>query len=101
MSLCDFKRGFTDAYADLTCDHEECDTWVLLHAQHAAQDHHTVVIKSLNTDLAVIALSLEKDLPWRLYFHTGVANRTRITDVAKVTSALGTSSYWDSCLVRL
>ena len=65
-----------NAVEDLTCDHEECDTRVFLHAQHAAQEHHTVVIKSPDTDVAVIALSLEKDLPCRLYFHTGVGNRT-------------------------
>lgn len=56
-----------------------------------AVDDHTVVIKSPDTDVAVIAVSLEKDLQCRLYFHTGVANRTRIIDLAKVTSALGPS----------
>lgn len=33
------------AVEDLTCDHEECDTRVFLHAQHAAQEHKTVYIK--------------------------------------------------------
>jgi len=79
------------AVDDLTCDHEECDTRVFLHAQHAAQEHQTVVIKSPDTDVAVIALSLQPDLPCRLYFFTGVGNKTRIIDLAKVSSALGTS----------
>ncbi|XP_056105946.1 uncharacterized protein LOC130084505 [Rhinichthys klamathensis goyatoka] len=79
------------AVDDLTCDHEECDTRVFLHAQHAAQEHQTVVIKSPDTDVAVIALSLQPDLPCRLYFFTGVGNKTRLIDLAKVSSALGTS----------
>lgn len=51
------------AVEDLTCDHEECDTRVFLHAEH-----QTVVIKSPDTDMAVIALSLQPNLPCRLYF---------------------------------
>src|SRR4029434_5855710 len=31
---------------DLQCDHEECDTRVFLHAQHAAREHKAVIIKS-------------------------------------------------------
>lgn len=56
-----------------------------------AQEYQTVVIKSPDTDVAVIAVSLQTDLPCRLYFFTGVGNRTRIIDLAKVSSALGTS----------
>ena len=54
----------------MACDHEESDTSVFLHAQHAAQEHQTVVIKSPDTDVAVIAVSLQRDLQCRLYFLT-------------------------------
>lgn len=64
---------------------------MFLHAQHAAQEYQTVVIKSPDTDVAVIAVSLQTDSPCRSYFFTGVGNRTKITDLAKVSSALGTS----------
>lgn len=77
-----------DAVEDLACDHGECDASVFLHAQHATQKHHMVVIKSPDTDLAVIVLSLDKDLPNRSYFHTGVTNITRITDLAKVMAGV-------------
>ncbi|XP_049332864.1 uncharacterized protein LOC111197609 isoform X2 [Astyanax mexicanus] len=79
------------AVVDLTCDHEECDTRLFLHAQHAAQEHQTVVIKSPDTDVAVIAITLQRALRCSLYFFTGVNNRTRIIDIAKVSSALDTS----------
>ena len=42
-----------------------------------------------DTDVAVIALSLQRDLPCSLFFFTGVGNRTRIIDLVKVSTALG------------
>lgn len=69
------------------CDHEEYDTRVFLHAQHAAQEHHIVLIKTPDTDVTVMALNLEKDLLYRLYFHTGVTN-IKITDFTKMTAAV-------------
>lgn len=72
-------------------DHEESDTRVFLHAQHATREHKAVIIKSSDTDLAVIAVSLQTDLPCSLYVFTGTGNRTRIIDITKVSSALGTS----------
>lgn len=85
------ERGIQtlSAVDGLTCDHEECDTRVFLHAQHAADTHKTVIIKSPDTDVAVIAFSLQADLTCKLYFYTGVGNKRRIIDVAKVSSALG------------
>src|SRR4029434_7345700 len=41
-------------------------------------------------DVAVIAVSVQTDLPCSLYVFTGTGNRTRIIDITKV-SALGTS----------
>src|SRR4029434_7714996 len=41
--------------------------------------------------LAVIAVSVQTDLPCSLYVFTGTGNRTRIIDITKVSSALGTS----------
>lgn len=79
------------AVKDLECDHEECDTRVFLYGHHAAQEHETVIIKSPDTDVAVIALSLQRDFPCSLYFFTGAGNRTRIIDLAKVSTALGNS----------
>lgn len=63
------------AVEELTCDHEECDTRLFLLAQHAANEHQTVVIKSPDTDVAVIALSLQPDLPCKLYFSQGLATK--------------------------
>lgn len=58
---------------------------------HAAQEHETVVIKRTDTDVAVIDVSLQKALPIRMNFVTGVNKITQIIDMDKVSSALGTS----------
>ena len=67
------------------------DLLLFLHAQHAAREHKAVIIKSSDTDVAVIAVSVQTDLPCSLYVFTGTGNRTRIIDITKVSSALGTS----------
>ena len=42
---------------ELECSHEEADTKILLHAQHAAEaGHRTVSIRSPDTDVAIIAV---------------------------------------------
>ena len=46
---------------------------------------------SFDTDVAVIAISLQTDFLCSLYVFTGTGNRTRIIDITKVSSALGTS----------
>src|SRR4029434_7548571 len=63
------------------------DLLLFLHAQHAAREHKAVIIKSSDTDVAVIAVSVQTDLPCSLYVFTGTGNRTRIIDITKVSSA--------------
>lgn len=43
---------------ELFCDHEEADTRMIAHARHAAQSYHSVIIKSPDTDVFLIALTL-------------------------------------------
>ena len=40
------------------CNHEEADTWMLLHVAHAsAHGHQKVSIRTLDTDVIVLAVS--------------------------------------------
>ena len=50
--------GVTQSYVvELSCDHEEADTRIMLHAAHAARSgYQTVVIKSPDTDVFILAL---------------------------------------------
>ncbi|KAL8620123.1 hypothetical protein ACOMHN_052065 [Nucella lapillus] len=45
------------------CNHEESDSRMLLHASHAAQHgHHTILIRTVDTDVVVLAVSLAQEL---------------------------------------
>ena len=58
--------------SQLSCSHEEVDTRMLLHAANAA-DHGApaVVIKSPDSDVAVIAMSVSHQIDAQLIFRTG------------------------------
>ena len=60
----------------LRCTQEEADTRMLLHAAHTA-DHGApaVVIKSPDSDVAVIALSVSHQIDTQLIFCTGTQHR--------------------------
>ena len=67
---------------ELCSTHEEADTRLLLHAAHASrQGFANVVIRSADTDVAVLALSFSADIAAHLFFRTGVKNRTRVIDM--------------------
>ena len=59
-----WKKGVLDVSLcpQLFCDHEEADKR-LLHAQHATESNSSVIIKSPDTDVAIIALSHLASLP--------------------------------------
>ncbi|KAL8599495.1 hypothetical protein ACOMHN_065946 [Nucella lapillus] len=45
------------------CNHEEADSRMLLHASHAAQHgHHAILIRTVDTDVVVLAVSLAQEL---------------------------------------
>ena len=76
---------------ELISDHEEADTRLLLHAKHASDtgDHSSVVIRSPDTDVAIICLRFSGDVP-NLYFQTGKRNLQRIISIDSMVQVLGT-----------
>ena len=74
---------------ELECDHEEADTRMFLHAQHAAASLDVVVIKSPDTDVFIIALACQANIPVTLIFNTGTANNWRRIDVGRVAELFG------------
>ena len=72
---------------ELSCDHEEADTRLLLHAEHAERSGYpSVVIKSPDTDLFVLALFSKLALPeTSVFMHTGTGDRSRIVSVDVVS----------------
>ena len=74
----------TDVW-ELRCSHEEADTRLLLHATHAeVEGHSSVVIRSPDTDVAVIACGLSHQFESRLYFKTGTKTRSRYVDIDRL-----------------
>ena len=74
---------------ELKCDHEEADTRIFAHAQHAAEFVNTVVIKSPDTDVFVIAIASQLSINAQLIFDTGTGNNQRRIDISKVAACLG------------
>ena len=45
------------------CNHEEADTRMILHVNHATHHgHHKIMIRTVDTDVVVLAVSVVKDL---------------------------------------
>lgn len=73
---------FHEVVDDLCCSQEEADTRLILHASHAvSKGYGTVVVRSPDTDVAVIGLGLAHLIPGRLIFRTGTQQRTRYIDL--------------------
>ena len=72
LSSPDGETMLAEGVVALQCSHEEADTRLLLHAAHAAETGSSnVVIRSPDTDVAVLACALSSDIPAHLLFRTG------------------------------
>ena len=72
--------------AELSSTHEEADTRLLLHAAHAARDAPPcIVVRSPDTDVAIISCFAQRDIAAPVYFRTGTKHRTRFVDISAVT----------------
>ena len=72
-----WENGVDCSRVDELCtSQEEADTRMLLHASHASSNgHDCVVIKSPDTDVAVISCAFSHDINARLLFCTGTKQR--------------------------
>ncbi|XP_070535408.1 uncharacterized protein [Ptychodera flava] len=75
---------------ELQCDHEEADTRLLLHAQHASYigEVDNIVIRSPDTDVFMLAVSCAHQLQGQLFLHQTSKNG-QIIHINKITEALG------------
>ena len=74
------------------CSHEEADTRVMLHIAHAVSKGHTsLMIRTVDTDVVVIAVSCFHRLPSvQLWVAFGVGKSYRYLAIHELASALGT-----------
>ena len=73
---------------DLACDHEEADTRLLLHAAHASRSFENVIIKSPDTDVAVLFIAHSDKLDGNHIYLAGCKNKTRMLDINKIALSL-------------
>lgn len=76
---------------DLTSDHEEADTRLVLHANHCAtvDKYEKVVIWSPDTDVAVIATEHSPSISAEILFATGTGKHQRLINLSTIATALG------------
>ena len=81
----------SETVSDLYSSQEEADTRMFLHASHAANNGaSSVVVKSLDTDVAVIGLWVASKLPCDLLLQTGAGQHTRCFSLSQLSQSLGT-----------
>ena len=69
---------------ELQSNHEEADTRMLFHAEHASTNYSKILISSPDTDVFIICLSVHMAITANLFFLTGVKNSRRIINVTNV-----------------
>ena len=69
---------------------DKADTKISLHANHAAAlGHSSILIKSSDTYVEVMALYVKWDIQARLYLLKGTKNKSRLIDLTAVGDKLG------------
>ena len=78
--------------AELQSTQEEADTRLLSHALHAARTGSKVVIvTSEYTNVRLLCLAFQKDIPCSIYQKCGTQNSTRFVEIIKLAWSLGDS----------
>ena len=84
------KNGHCHEVPALNSDHEEADTRMLLHAQHASQDAQRIIIQSPDTDVLLLCVTHCDEIgTGELWFRTGVKDRLRYIPAQKIVLSLG------------
>jgi len=76
---------------ELYSNHEEADTRMLLHAQHASlAGYDKVFIKSSDTDVEVVACYHQPNITAEIIIISGTKSRSRTISIRKICEKLGT-----------
>ena len=81
------SNGNSSLIRSLTCNHEEVDTRMLLHASHAADMLSRVVIMSPDTDVAVLGVHFAQTIGSELWFKISVKDLVRYIPLHDITKA--------------
>ena len=82
-----------EAIPELQCDHEEADTRMLLHAQHALATYGRIMVQSPDTDVLVLSIAFALDISAELFVSTGHVNAMKNVSA----TAIGLSVTASAC----
>lgn len=83
-------KVMSEQVEELRCTHEEADTRIFLHAKHAA-DHGegTIIIRSPDSDVTILACHFQDQIPARLLVHKKSKTRTIFLDIPAIVQKAG------------
>lgn len=70
--------------SDLESNHEEADTRLLLHANHAKDTNERIIIKSSDTDVFVLSIAMQRSIEKEIFFMTGTGNNFRLIPIKAI-----------------
>ena len=77
---------------ELTSDHEEAETRMVYHTKNASLNYPKVIIKSLDTDVFLIALNASSNINAQIFFQTGNQANKRLISLENVKQSVGSES---------
>ena len=81
-----------DAHLLAPCSHEEADSRMMLHVQHAAQHvHHQILVRTVDTDVVVLAVMVAETLSAEveIWLAFGTGKNFRYLAAHKIAASLG------------
>ena len=84
------RDGSCELCEPLSCNHEEADTHLILHASDAKQISERIVIWSPDTDVGVLGIQHYKNIKRELWLRTGVKDKSRFVPLHEIAINLGT-----------
>lgn len=87
-SLCNVNGVLNVTHVEnLTCDHVEADTRLLLHADHAKLTHQNIVLKCSDTDVLIITISLGFMIAANLFILKCSGQNSNVISIANIHEA--------------
>ena len=77
-------QNTTEKIHELTNNHQEANTRILLHPQHASISYEQTAVSTPDTDVFLIMLSMIPDMNIKLYMRTGKGSIRCIIDMNAV-----------------
>ena len=77
-------QNTTEKIHELTSNHQEADTRIILHTRHASLSHEEIVVSTSDTDVFLIMLSMIPDMDIKWCMLTGTGSKRRIIDMNAV-----------------